>query len=514
MSMRQARLMGYIGPACLAHNTSPFFWVMAQTSQSSPPVGEARGRYHHYIPRFILRNFAADDQPPPGPVKFDKKGKAKKNRDPYINVVNLTTGIPEQRLVSKQYGLTSMYCDENCGEPEEVEEQLSRLEGRAAQIIAKVKKLFAEEPDGVLTLTRSERNDLRRFLFVMKYRNSNFYQRYNHDTIEDYTTHDKERMRDYMMERGFRSPRDVWLDNLRAFMDIEMDMTLQWTRDIMQRAYGDDAKMFIAHAQHSFLAFCRPEDEDEEFLLTANAYGIFEGPSSSLIDADTGLTAGGIRTEWHNFAPVSPTLMIVLRSNFLPGGKTGTLGISLYQQLKNRHSHPDEAGSALQDLPVKCCTPVYIDSLGDRVNEISDPGDMSDKDTFEFHCFPLPSRHVSLINTVMLEETPQTEYFSFKTRSTAIKTLTTYLERDDGAFKKFSGEQDPRYAGFKRLNHALHRLGGSTTARCSVTRPLQTHMTEWVSMVVGMTIYEEKPRLRQRYEELSRSRVHSTEPDR
>lgn len=39
---------------------------------------------------------------------------------------------------------------------------------------------------------------------------------------------DRERMLAYMDSKGFKKPRDVWFDNLRQFLDLEMDPEKSW----------------------------------------------------------------------------------------------------------------------------------------------------------------------------------------------------------------------------------------------------------------------------------------------
>jgi hypothetical protein len=51
----------------------------------------------------------------------------------------------------------------------DVEQELSKLESQTAVILQKVKKAH-ENGDAGICLTRVERNKLRKFLFIMKYR--------------------------------------------------------------------------------------------------------------------------------------------------------------------------------------------------------------------------------------------------------------------------------------------------------------------------------------------------------
>ena len=114
----------------------------------------------------------------------------------------------------------------------------------------------------------------------MKYRNSGMFNRYNHDSIDEYQEDDRERMLSYMESNGLKRPRDVWFDNLRGFLDLEMDPARSWMHTFETQIYPDDDMMMKLHLTWSFIAFCEPVDPADEFLLTQNAYSIFEGPST------------------------------------------------------------------------------------------------------------------------------------------------------------------------------------------------------------------------------------------
>ncbi|KAF7590409.1 hypothetical protein BBP40_002911 [Aspergillus hancockii] len=49
--------------------------------------------------------------------------------------------------------------------------------------------------------------------------------------------------------------------------------------------------MFELHLTHSFMVFCLPEYSEDEFLLTQNAYGIFEETAETAETADEAETA-------------------------------------------------------------------------------------------------------------------------------------------------------------------------------------------------------------------------------
>lgn len=83
---------------------------------------------------------------------------------------------------------------------------------------------------GAVCLVRSERDLLPKFLFLLKYRSSNFRRRFYHSTPEDYKSNDREFLREYMAENGYKRPLDVRFNNIKAIIDIEMDAKDKWTK--------------------------------------------------------------------------------------------------------------------------------------------------------------------------------------------------------------------------------------------------------------------------------------------
>jgi hypothetical protein len=71
-------------------------------------------------------------------------------------------------------------------------------------------------------------------------------------------------------------------------------------------------------------------DVSDEFILTENAYGVFEGPNSY---------QGW--TDWHVFAPTNPRLLVVMRQNILESyagllEEIGTILMFLQEQKVSR----------------------------------------------------------------------------------------------------------------------------------------------------------------------------------
>ncbi len=220
---------------------------MASTSAATLPK-HTRSQYHHFIPRFILRNFTHPYQPPDGPSKGtknrNKRWRLKHQSDePMLYTLDISTAEAAitETTVGRTFGLTDMYRDfADATNQHYLEEQLSKLESRAAGIITKIRKAFeAQEKD--VWLIRTERDILRKFLFIMKYRGSGMRKRFYHESAEGYHSDDRHRFLQYMQEKGFKKPVDVWFDNIKGMLELKMDLNGRWTRELQERIYPDDA---------------------------------------------------------------------------------------------------------------------------------------------------------------------------------------------------------------------------------------------------------------------------------
>ncbi|PKY00030.1 hypothetical protein P168DRAFT_330605 [Aspergillus campestris IBT 28561] len=424
-------------------------------------------RHHHFIPQFILRKFAADEQPPAGPSR--RKTRRRRDRDFLVNKVDLTRGILTQRPVSREYALVDMYRDPGFEDnPNHLEEKLSRLENDASKIL---------------------RHTLRKFLFLMKYRNSRMFQRYDHDRLEDYNEDDKHRMVIYMKHKKFSRPRDVWFSNLRGLLELDMDAGGQWRRTIFNHVYPDDAMMFVAHVQTFFLTFCEPESPQLEFLLTENSFGVYEGPSDCGFDARTGKIVPGLYTKWHMFAPVAPRLLIILRSNMLSAGDSESSADSarLGAYIRSLHQNPERAGSILDDLPVRRCANSYSAQGVPNATEWTACADHR----FYFECFRLSCKHVELINTLFLEESHAVSSIVYHAQDALRASLKAYLLDRRPGFKTASDHPlDQRKLHILALEKIARDLGMTEKAKYTLQKssPRETHMSAYVAGMVGIEL--------------------------
>ena len=398
----------------------------SSTQEGSLPTSQ----YHHFIPRFLLRNFAVFKNP--GKVK-PKTGRGKKKSAPApsrLNTLDFAAGALIQEDVAHTFGFVDMYRDivASPSDPYDLEKRLSRLENDVSRIIADIKRAHDSGREAI-HIKRPEKDLLRRFLFIMLYRNNTLAGRYEKST-EEYDADDREMMLSYMQEHGFQTPRDVWLSNIRAFLEIDLSVEWsQWFSELQKRAYPSDARWFFKNMQMSYLAFCTPETGDDEFLLTQNSYSVFEGPNS--------LT--GAWTDYHIFAPVSPRLLMVTRSCLLPSGIDGEGGeeerLAMLEQCKAMHFELPSADSCLEDLPIAKARNNYTRMLNGKLVLL--PTKISrEKHIFFFKFFAVKATHVQKINQIFLEEALGTIKLVYKSSIGLRLALEYYLASEDLGFKQ------------------------------------------------------------------------------
>ncbi|KAJ5592213.1 hypothetical protein N7537_009117 [Penicillium hordei] len=448
---------------------------------------------HHFIPRFILKNFAPEDQPPAGPANRSQKNKMEKRSDFLANKIDLERSMLTQRPVSTEFALVNMYRDPGFDEnPYHLEKKFALLEGQVSEIVHRARSRFSQSL--TLELNRIELDRLRKFLFLMKYRNSGMFDRYNHDHIDEYQADDREKILSYMESSGFQKPRDVWFDNLRRFLDVNMDPERNWMNTLKTQMYPDDAMMMELHLIGSFIAFCEPSTSEDEFLLTQNAYCIFEGPSTEEIHPITRKVESNY-TEYHNFAPLSPKLIIVLRSHLLPSQGQDSDGLRKLREqfavlIQSQHLHPDKAGSILQDLPIHPCHTIY--AAPDITSATSLRASFRENDRFQFQCFKLPSRHMTIINNLLLEEAYLTSSIVYHSRESLKANLENYMKADIYGMKAIFDPQEKRHVFLTTLEKICRDLGSSVSCRKTVIEPSfppdegRMHMSSVVALEVGI----------------------------
>ncbi|KAG5937624.1 hypothetical protein E4U53_008166, partial [Claviceps sorghi] len=433
--------------------------------------------YQHYIPRFLLENFSHPLQtdgisaatPPAsqhGPRR--RKGKKKTRRgESVVNCVDMSsdTASMTETPVDSVFGHVNT-CQDAYIPPEEqdrLEQKLRRLESDASGVIGRIITAFAAKQQGVW-LTREERNLVRKFLLVTKYRGPAVYARYRHETMATYVADDGEQLAAYMRRRGFARPLDVWLDTLEGLLDVQMDAGMEWMRALPERTYPADAHWAIAYCQGSYMAICTPSAAAAaaEFFVTDNGYSIADGPHRVLADTGAGTPAYGPWSSLHEFAPLSPRLLVVLRSFLFPCPEEDGADVRVKASRElYRSVFEAEFGrlseTLLADLPVSKARNNYSELVDGVLRPVR--GATAARHSFFFRFFPLERTHVDRINGVFLDNAGTCRRLVFCSEAALRASLAWYLT-DDTYFPKRAGRiNSVASGGLRKLSALLVRLG-------------------------------------------------------
>jgi hypothetical protein len=444
------------------------------------PSNGSRPEYHHYIPQFILRNFSHPYSPLQG---GSKSGKRRSKKDPktgaypgdaILNIVDLKDDEPRlsESLTKRTFGLLDMYADNsNSNDRRYVETELGKLENRASTIIATIKKALESGQAGV-KLPRSERDILRKFLFIMKYRGTAFHRRFHGDEHEHYVADDKEKFIKYMQDNGYTNPVDVWFKSIKAILDLQIDVKRKWIKKLLEEIYPDDAMWFFMHMEMHFLALCTPSEPTDEFILTENCYNVHEGPHSTALNPDTGDYEITAWTSFHEFGLISPKLLLVLRSFLLPNAEEDADQAikewrrTMYELSSLSHIDPSTAKSILEDLPLRKPRNSYSQFTGSGLRYLSgEDGSRRQNHTFTFPFFKIGTTHVLKINALLLDNAHLTSTIAYNTKLFLKDSIQYYLQLPAHGFKAVQNQpNDPRLMYLKKLQSILRTLGSTVEA--------------------------------------------------
>jgi len=443
--------------------------VPTRLTPGYPPEG--RSEYQHFIPRLVLREFAT----------VEARNAATDRRNPPINVYSLADGSITPSPVARSYGHMNMYRDAGISLVNEmhIEKTLGVLEGQASRILIRIKRAQAKNAASV-TLTRVERNCVRKFLFVMKLRKPLFWAKYS-CTMEEYQHVDREHLLKFMQERNLTKPIEVWLHTLKTIIDTPIDTDDEWEKTITDTCFTHDAHWFVLHMNGFFMSFCQPADEEDEFILSESAFGIHEGPTegvSGFIPQGASASrekprAGDVRgadltsefnklrisdswyTEYHHLAPFSPKLLLVLRSNYL---RTEEIKRQ-FRAMANSGipgSHQWAIPSVFDHLHLEPPEPSYGRNV--PVEQFK----RSDQDTFTFPLHKLSRGDLVLFNSIILNEVRKN--LTWRSDLAIKRTLGAYLEEERfrlpiSPVVFFEGE-DPEITRREKLHKLLKVLKG------------------------------------------------------
>jgi Protein of unknown function (DUF4238) len=444
---------------------------MAETTKT-------KTQYQHFVPQFLLRNFSHPYKPQDNDQKKSKRSKRKYEKgmfpgDLVVSNLNLSADPPVicQSPVKRILGQMDMYRDtskSSLQQQQHIEQMFSKLEGQASAVFRKITKAF-ERNETELWLDRNERNLIRKFLFLMKYRGSTFHRRFYHEDAEGYNANDRELLHEYMAEKGFKRPVDVWFDNLKTIVELHMDPEGKWIQDLPKNMFLYDAFWFITHVQSMYMAICTPSEPSDEFILTDNSYNVFEGPNCFAADEETGKVEGTYYAPLHEFAPVSPKLMIVLRSFAIPvPEEDANEDVKLERDSFRSEAlkpYAWEVKSLLADLPIQKARNNYSEVVNGRLQLINgEDGKKRMDHKFSFTFFPVETEHVNTINGILLDNAYHCSSLVFNSIESFSSTLEWFLTSPCSSGKIVMGtDTDLRLTYLKKLATISQSLGSEKT---------------------------------------------------
>jgi hypothetical protein len=392
-------------------------------------------QYHHYIPQFVLRFFACEQPPSPTtppnskPASRSQRKKRRHQQEVFVNYYEIESQKTEAKDTKRIYGHYNNYTvdvAEEDRDPNHVEKALGTLENKASRIC---KNILQAQQAGkpTFSICRADKdNILRKFLYVMLYRGKFFGDMHN-KSIEDYNESDKERVVAFMREKGFRNPKQLWAHHLRVIMETTVDPSGTWKDTVRKEMMFDNAEHYISHFADFFLTIVQPDSDTDEFIITENCFGIFEGR----VEFDT--PYGQQHFIYHVLAPISTRLALVLRRTILLDDPMNhAMRVLMESGRCSLPGMPPLLPSMLADLPVTIANAPwkteFITSTRPRLRAT---------DEFIHSIAKISTRHVHKINSIMLAEAKcAITYVSEASMAASLKAW-----RDDDDFKP--SLQDP-----------------------------------------------------------------------
>ncbi|RXW18825.1 hypothetical protein EST38_g7022 [Candolleomyces aberdarensis] len=396
--------------------------------------------YHHYIPRFILREFIPEDTTSLEPsVRKTKKQRQRESRkarkkgqpDPEtISVFNLGSRAIESVPIASTFGVINFYQDaSNQEDLEHLEKKLSELEGKAARIIRELHIAAGRQsPSPTFTLPRSDLQLLRKFIFLMHYRSSAIEKTYFQ---EDHPRNAPIRqwIRHLKKTKGYTTDKEIWLDGLDYYLSTKHSDILNHAKqcpeygpfrpvgetDVDTPSHQWHALAYESFANNYYLGIWKSH-EDSEFVLGHNSYGLWEGR----LAGSPGL---------FKIYVISPKITMVLKLNM---SRTFPSGLE---------------DSTLSNHPLEFPQAVYYRGSGDLGNRhassqnrfnaiqrhLQSPNSNNDQFTFKINGLTVDQTY--LVNQVVLENLHADGLLVFASKDAMLPTAQLY-DTPGGPFLK------------------------------------------------------------------------------
>ncbi|KAG9302082.1 hypothetical protein G9A89_021126 [Geosiphon pyriformis] len=394
-------------------------------------------QYHHYIPRFLLRNFAINNyerifvsKEKLFKQKNQKQNFRNKNKaEALLQIYDRKIGQLGISLVAKTFGYLNMYKDLNHEDAMHVEDKLSKLEEKASKVVRDIIK--ASQVESQIVLVRRDLSNLRKFLFVMNYRNRHRWAQFSNESFDILTLL---MVKKFMREQKLKKPQELWLQNIREILETPHEEI----KDNL-RIFTLDREAYELRMVDSFLVIWQA-GENDKFIITCNGFGIFEGVNRLGILVP-------FQIPYHSFYVISPKLVLVL-CHTLFRTENGFEGIekkfgfnrSIFEYVPHQPATPNYVATPKYVPPNKygrstdsnlyTAFDSYFQSIGLERRE---------DDTFSFPFLKVTSATVHLVNSILLNEVKPDLVLTFLSPTYLYKTIIKYhKEKRVGRQRDFS----------------------------------------------------------------------------
>ncbi|KAG0001463.1 hypothetical protein BGZ80_009358 [Entomortierella chlamydospora] len=359
--------------------------LVAPASAPTPSSRTSQSQYHHYIPRFILKNFSDGSHGMEG--------------DPQIKIHDVRSQRSSQMNIGKVYGVQNMYRDLKSDDCMQFEKLLGKLDSSAEKF---VNKILSGSRD--LPLTRAGLLEFKKFLAIMMYRSECRRKQYTEDLFDMPTRLSILR---HMRLNNIGSMQEVWFENLKWIIKTSMDdinkevpkLNLM-SGPLAALAYNGPIHIaefmdFISLTMHYVCIWQAPKGS--EFILTDNCFGCYEGP--------VGITL-------HIFFVISPEYVVVMAHRAFMTGSGPLSGFLEGSWFKDFHASPDCVHAKKN-----------VRSLDDFTPE----------DVFKYRRIVIPKEKVWLVNSIFLDA--RHKFISHKSDAALYRSLVLYEKDEEKLFK-------------------------------------------------------------------------------
>ena len=225
---------------------------------------------------------------------------------------------------------------------------------------------------------------------------------------------------EFMRQHKLKRPQDVWLQNIREMLETSHN-------DIKdnEKIFWLDRDDYKTRMFDRFLVIWQA-GENDEFLITSNGFGIFEGVTGSILGSPFGFS-------YHSFYVISPKLVLVLCHQAFRKELGTELTELTYKFFGNQRS-------IFENAPHPAAIPNYVCRVDTSRRESNNERDRTpfdivlntkgferhSDDTFTFPFVKLTSDTVRLVNFILLNETKPDLVLTFLSLPYLYKTIVKY----------------------------------------------------------------------------------------